>query len=106
MHAFRACLSTHTEAKDTTQADLADQAGITRPTVHAIEHNKSSPSLEVAFRFARAFKVSLEDVFQCQEGPEEQALRGAAGHRRDTHMRAKSACMLPVSAKIPGGLLL
>jgi len=59
------------EHQEMTQADLADQVGVTRQTVHAIEHNKYSPSLEVAFRIARAFKVSLEDVFQYQEEPEE-----------------------------------
>jgi len=47
-----------------TQQELADRVGVTRQTVIAIEHNKYSPSLEVAFRIARVFKVSLEAVFQ------------------------------------------
>jgi len=47
-----------------TQQQLADRVGVTRQTVNAIESNKYSPSLEVAFRIARVFKVQLERVFQ------------------------------------------
>jgi putative transcriptional regulator len=47
-----------------TQQDLADRIGVTRQTVVAIEGNKYSPSLEVAFRIARVFGVPLESVFQ------------------------------------------
>jgi putative transcriptional regulator len=46
-----------------TQQDLADRVGVTRQTVNAIEGNKYSPSLEVAFRIARAFDLPLERVF-------------------------------------------
>jgi len=47
-----------------TQKDLADRVGVTRQTVNAIELGKYSPSLEVAFRIARALGVPLEHVFQ------------------------------------------
>lgn len=47
-----------------TQQMLADRVGVTRQTVNAIEGNKYSPSLEVAFRIARVFCVPLEQVFQ------------------------------------------
>jgi putative transcriptional regulator len=50
-----------------TQQDLADAVGITRQTVNAIEANKYSPSLEVAFEIARVFEVPLEQVFQYGE---------------------------------------
>lgn len=50
-----------------TQQELADRVGITRQTVNAIEGNKYSPSLEVAFRIARVFGVSLERVFGYEE---------------------------------------
>lgn len=46
-----------------TQADLADQVGVTRQTLIAIEQGKYSPSLEVAFRIARVFDVPLDEVF-------------------------------------------
>jgi putative transcriptional regulator len=47
-----------------TQQELADEVGVTRQTVNAIEAGKYSPSLEVAFRIARVFKKPLEEVFQ------------------------------------------
>ena len=50
-----------------TQQELADQVGVTRQTVNAIEGNKYSPSLEVAFRIARVFDAPLDRVFQYGE---------------------------------------
>lgn len=47
-----------------TQQALAEQAGVTRQTIIAIEQGKYSPSLEVAFRIARIFGEPLEVVFQ------------------------------------------
>lgn len=47
-----------------TQAELAERIGLTRQTVAAIEQGKYSPSLEAAFRIARVFGVSVEEVFQ------------------------------------------
>jgi putative transcriptional regulator len=47
-----------------TQQELADLIFVTRQTVNAIEGDKYSPSLEVAFRIADVFGVSLEQVFQ------------------------------------------
>jgi putative transcriptional regulator len=52
------------QAGGMTQQELADAVGITRQTVNAIEANKYSPSLEVAFEIALVFKRSLEQVFQ------------------------------------------
>lgn len=50
-----------------TQAELASRIGMTRQTVAAIEQNKYSPSLEAAFRIARVFGASLDEVFQWTE---------------------------------------
>ena len=47
-----------------TQQELADCAGVTRQTIIAIEGGKYSPSLTLAFKIAREFGVSVEDVFQ------------------------------------------
>ena len=47
-----------------TQQELADLIGVTRQTVIAIEGDKYSPSLEVAFRVSRVFGVPLEQVFR------------------------------------------
>jgi putative transcriptional regulator len=50
-----------------TQQALADEVGVTRQTIIAIEGNKYSPSLEVAFRIARVLGVPLERVFQYRD---------------------------------------
>ena len=50
-----------------TQQRLADLVGVTRQTINAIEHCKYSPSLEVAFKIAKAFNAPLQDVFQYEE---------------------------------------
>ncbi len=47
-----------------TQQELADQIGVTRQTVNAIEGAKYSPTLEVAFRIAQVFNTSIEQVFR------------------------------------------
>ena len=46
-----------------TQKELAELIGVSRQTIMAIEGNKYPPSLEVAFRIAHVFGVSIEDVF-------------------------------------------
>jgi putative transcriptional regulator len=55
------------DRSEMTQQELAEKVGVTRQTVIAIEQDKYSPSLEVAFRIARAFAVPLEEVFQYEE---------------------------------------
>lgn len=51
-------------AGEMTQAELADKVGVTRQTILAMEQGRYSPSLEVAFRIARVFNRSIEEVFQ------------------------------------------
>jgi len=52
-----------------TQEQLADKIGVSRQTVIAIESNKYLPSLGLAFRIARLFRVPIEEVFgYCEEG--------------------------------------
>jgi putative transcriptional regulator len=46
-----------------TQEELANRAGCTRQTIIALEQGKYVPSIELAFRIARAFGVPLEEVF-------------------------------------------
>ena len=48
------------------QQELANLAGCTRQTIIALEQGKYVPSIELAFRIARAFGVPLEEVFQYQ----------------------------------------
>jgi len=63
-NSIRALRFAHGEMK---QADLAAAIGVTRQTLIAVEQGKYSPSLEVAFKIARVFGVSLEEVFQYPE---------------------------------------
>jgi len=46
-----------------TQQQLAEKVGVTRQTIIAMEQEKYSPSLELAFRIALVFNVPLEKVF-------------------------------------------
>ena len=50
-----------------TQADLARLCGVIRQTIIALEAEKYSPSLELAFRLARALGRNLEEVFRFEE---------------------------------------
>ncbi len=50
-------------ANEMTQQDLAEKAGVSRQTIIAIEGEKYSPSLELAFRIADVFGVKIEEVF-------------------------------------------
>ncbi|MBN2186897.1 MAG: helix-turn-helix transcriptional regulator [Dehalococcoidia bacterium] len=50
-----------------TQQELANLARCTRQTIIAIEQGKYAPSLELAFRIARAFEVNVEGFFQYEE---------------------------------------
>ena len=47
-----------------TQKELAEIVGVSRQTINAIEGNKYSPSLVVAFRIAHAFGYSVDNVFE------------------------------------------
>ena len=50
--------------RDWTQADLALALEVSRQTVNAIETGKYDPSLPLAFRLARLFGRSIEDIFE------------------------------------------
>ncbi len=46
-----------------TQEELANIVGVSRQTIIAIEKGNYSPSLELAFKIANAFKVEINQVF-------------------------------------------
>ncbi|AKS42988.1 helix-turn-helix transcriptional regulator [Wenzhouxiangella marina] len=50
-----------------TQQALADQVGVSRQTINAIETGKYQPSLEVALKIARAFDQAVEAVFRLED---------------------------------------
>jgi putative transcriptional regulator len=51
------------DAGEMTQEALAERVGITRQTVIALEAGRYAPSLELAFRIARAFGKDIGQVF-------------------------------------------
>ena len=66
------------ENGEMTQRKLAEDVGVTRQTIIAIEANRYSPSLKLAFRIGGAFGVGIEDVFQWvqPQGKSSRASRG------------------------------
>ena len=54
------------DANEMTQQELADKVGASRQTIVAMEQNKYSPSLELAFKIADAFSKRIEEVFSYQ----------------------------------------
>lgn len=53
--------------RDWSQADLADQLGVSRQTVNALETGKYDPSLPLAFKIARLFDRMIEEIFDPEE---------------------------------------
>jgi putative transcriptional regulator len=51
-------------AKEWSQSDLADKLDVSRQTINAIETEKYDPSLPLAFKVARLFKMKIEEVFE------------------------------------------
>ncbi|MEO1245834.1 MAG: helix-turn-helix transcriptional regulator [Pseudomonadota bacterium] len=50
--------------RDWTQAELAAAVDVSRQTINAIEKGKFDPSLPLAFRFARLFETTIEEIFE------------------------------------------
>lgn len=49
--------------KNVTQEEFANHIGVTRQTVIAIEKGNYKPSLLLALKIAKFFKVKVEDIF-------------------------------------------
>jgi putative transcriptional regulator len=45
------------------QAELADQLGVSRQTINALEIEKYDPSLPLAYKIARLFSAPIEEIF-------------------------------------------
>jgi len=50
-------------ARGWSQSDMAEKLEVSRQTVNAIETGRYGPSLPLAFKLARLFKVAIEDIF-------------------------------------------
>jgi len=53
--------------KNWTQAELAELVGVSRQAIMAVENGKYDPALPLAFRLARAFGKTVEEVFVWDE---------------------------------------
>ncbi|HEY7883677.1 MAG TPA: helix-turn-helix transcriptional regulator [Cellvibrionaceae bacterium] len=56
------------KANGWSQSNLADKLEVSRQTIIAIEKGKYDPSLPLAFRIARVFGVTIEEVFLEESG--------------------------------------
>lgn len=53
--------------RDWSQARLAQELGVSRQTINAIETGKYDPSLPLAFKFAQLFNLSIEEIFNPED---------------------------------------
>ncbi len=63
------CLAELREEKGWSQGDLAVALGVSRQTVNALERGKYDPSLPLAFKIAKLFKRSIEEIFEPDDKP-------------------------------------
>jgi putative transcriptional regulator len=49
--------------RNMTQEELAIEVQVSRQTINAIEKGKFDPSLPLAFKISRLFKLTIEDIF-------------------------------------------
>ena len=55
------------EHRELTQQELAERVGCTRQTIVVLEQGRYVPSLLLALRIARVFRVKVEEVFQLED---------------------------------------
>ncbi len=76
---------------DWSQARLADELGVSRQTINAIETGKYDPSLPLAFDLARIFHQRIEDIFT----PDAAAPERGKGKRQPALEPASSQLPFP-----------
>ncbi|HIX17977.1 MAG TPA: helix-turn-helix transcriptional regulator [Candidatus Gemmiger faecavium] len=55
------------KARGIRQEELADALGVSRQTIGSLENGRYNPSILLAFRLARYFEMSIEDIFIYEE---------------------------------------
>lgn len=53
--------------KQWSQGDLAERLEVSRQTINAIETEKYDPSLPLALKMAKLFKLPVEEIFEAGE---------------------------------------
>ncbi|MEZ4156814.1 MAG: helix-turn-helix transcriptional regulator [Candidatus Paceibacterota bacterium] len=60
------CVARLRQGRQETQEELALSVGVTRQTIISIEKGRYMPSISLALKLAKHFKVSVEDIFKLQ----------------------------------------
>ena len=55
------------KVRGVTQEDLAYTVGVTRQTIISLENGKYNASLQLAYKIARYFNVTIEEIFIFEE---------------------------------------
>lgn len=55
-----------------TQEDLVHALEVSRQTISSLENGRYNPSIILAFKIARFFKLSIEDIFIYEEEKENE----------------------------------
>jgi putative transcriptional regulator len=58
------------KSRDITQEQLAKALRVSRQTIGSLENGRYNPSIILAFKIARFFNLSIEDIFIYEEEPE------------------------------------
>lgn len=58
------------KARGVTQEDLAASLEVSRQTIGSLENGRYNPSILLAFKIARYFQMSIEDIFIYEEESE------------------------------------
>ena len=53
------------------QEELADAMNVSRQTISSLENGRYNPSIQLAFKLARYFRLRIEDIFIYEEGDDE-----------------------------------
>ena len=57
------------EQQGQSQQQFGDALGVSRQTVNSIENGRYDPSLPLAFKIARHFKLTIEEIFRTVGSP-------------------------------------
>ena len=67
-HPLKNKIKVYRAMNDWTQEELARRVNVTRKTINTVENRKFVPSAYLALKISRAFGVSVEEIFQIDEG--------------------------------------
>lgn len=66
------CLEQLRHGRGVTQEQLADALDVSRQTISSLESGRYNPSILLAIRIARYFQTTVENVFICEEGDQNE----------------------------------